>query len=158
VIQRAPNETTSLLTFEVKLLSSHCSNWFQLTDCSVHTPLKPHICEICNKSFKRPQDLKKHEKIHTEEHHQQHKHSKAITVNDPAYSIRVRQQIQGSNGRKIAGKPSSASVSSSDRDTPGTSTYSPSSRSLISGNIRYKNISAHPFAWNWPCELWSTSP
>ena len=35
---------------------------------------------MCTKSFKRPQDLKKHEKIHTEEHHAQHKHSKAITV------------------------------------------------------------------------------
>ncbi|KIO17641.1 hypothetical protein M407DRAFT_84761, partial [Tulasnella calospora MUT 4182] len=33
----------------------------------VHIPLKPHICEVCDKSFKRPQDLKKHEKIHTEE-------------------------------------------------------------------------------------------
>ncbi|KAI0034144.1 hypothetical protein K488DRAFT_37650, partial [Vararia minispora EC-137] len=30
----------------------------------VHTPLKPHACEICKKTFKRPQDLKKHEKIH----------------------------------------------------------------------------------------------
>lgn len=46
--------------------------------------------KICKKSFKRPQDLKKHEKIHTEEHHQQHKHSKAITVVDPAYVSRVR--------------------------------------------------------------------
>ncbi|KII94164.1 hypothetical protein PLICRDRAFT_36400 [Plicaturopsis crispa FD-325 SS-3] len=56
----------------------------------VHTPLKPHICEICKKPFKRPQDLKKHEKIHTEEHHAQHKHSKAVTVLDPAYVQRVR--------------------------------------------------------------------
>ncbi|CAG8450483.1 6716_t:CDS:2 [Diversispora eburnea] len=34
----------------------------------VHVPLKPHICESCKKAFKRPQDLKKHEKIHTPEH------------------------------------------------------------------------------------------
>ncbi|KAI9351884.1 hypothetical protein BD770DRAFT_368567 [Pilaira anomala] len=33
----------------------------------VHVPLKPHHCSFCDKSFKRPQDLKKHEKIHTEE-------------------------------------------------------------------------------------------
>ncbi|KAI8143897.1 hypothetical protein BJV82DRAFT_578497 [Fennellomyces sp. T-0311] len=34
----------------------------------VHVPLKPHHCAFCSKSFKRPQDLKKHEKIHSEEH------------------------------------------------------------------------------------------
>ena len=45
--------------------------------------------KICKKPFKRPQDLKKHEKIHTEAHHVQHKHSKAITVADPAYLSRV---------------------------------------------------------------------
>lgn len=36
--------------------------------------------QICSKSFKRPQDLKKHEKIHTAEHHETHKQSKAVTV------------------------------------------------------------------------------
>lgn len=46
----------------------------------VHTPLKPHACTTCNKAFKRPQDLRKHEKIHTEEHHVRHKQSKAITI------------------------------------------------------------------------------
>ncbi|KAI8096746.1 uncharacterized protein BX664DRAFT_324737 [Halteromyces radiatus] len=34
----------------------------------VHVPLKPHRCSYCKKAFKRPQDLKKHEKIHTDEH------------------------------------------------------------------------------------------
>ncbi|CEP16258.1 hypothetical protein [Parasitella parasitica] len=33
----------------------------------VHVPLKPHHCNYCEKSFKRPQDLKKHERIHNEE-------------------------------------------------------------------------------------------
>ncbi|KAI8098660.1 uncharacterized protein BX664DRAFT_381345 [Halteromyces radiatus] len=33
----------------------------------VHVPLKPHHCHYCEKSFKRPQDLKKHEKIHSED-------------------------------------------------------------------------------------------
>ncbi|KAI8867716.1 hypothetical protein GQ42DRAFT_112004, partial [Ramicandelaber brevisporus] len=30
----------------------------------IHIPLKPHKCSHCSKRFKRPQDLKKHEKIH----------------------------------------------------------------------------------------------
>lgn len=33
----------------------------------VHVPLKPHHCPLCPKSFKRPQDLKKHSKIHEDE-------------------------------------------------------------------------------------------
>jgi hypothetical protein len=32
----------------------------------VHIPLKPHKCELCTKSFKRPQDLKKHYRTHNQ--------------------------------------------------------------------------------------------
>ncbi|KAI9454160.1 hypothetical protein BJY52DRAFT_774192 [Lactarius psammicola] len=65
----------------------------------VHTPLKPHVCEICKKTFKRPQDLKKHEKIHTEEHHAQHKHSKAVTVPDSVYSRNRRESVDDDSSR-----------------------------------------------------------
>lgn len=34
----------------------------------VHVPLKPFKCSTCSKKFKRPQDLKKHLKIHVESH------------------------------------------------------------------------------------------
>lgn len=30
-------------------------------------PLKPHKCDFCGKSFKRPQDLKKHVKTHADD-------------------------------------------------------------------------------------------
>ncbi|KAI9345369.1 hypothetical protein BDR26DRAFT_893569 [Obelidium mucronatum] len=30
----------------------------------IHVPLKPHLCSVCSRGFKRPQDLKKHEKLH----------------------------------------------------------------------------------------------
>ncbi len=30
----------------------------------VHVPLKPYKCDLCGRSFKRPQDLKKHTKTH----------------------------------------------------------------------------------------------
>ncbi|KAI0673703.1 hypothetical protein C8Q78DRAFT_1018519 [Trametes maxima] len=79
------------LTCKWKDCGTTCAKRDHITShLRVHTPLKPHVCEICKKPFKRPQDLKKHEKIHTEEHHAQHKHSKAITVSDPQYSQRVR--------------------------------------------------------------------
>ncbi|KAH7334211.1 hypothetical protein B0J17DRAFT_720629 [Rhizoctonia solani] len=81
------------LTCKWKGCGATCAKRDHITShLRVHTPLKPHVCEICNKPFKRPQDLKKHEKIHTEEHHMAHRHSKAITVHDENYIERVRSQ------------------------------------------------------------------
>ncbi|KAF9513041.1 hypothetical protein BS47DRAFT_1344759 [Hydnum rufescens UP504] len=78
------------LTCKWKDCGTTCAKRDHITShLRVHTPLKPHVCEICNKTFKRPQDLKKHEKIHTQEHHARHRHSKAITVPDPTFSRRV---------------------------------------------------------------------
>ncbi|KAJ7631187.1 hypothetical protein FB45DRAFT_917781 [Roridomyces roridus] len=98
------------LTCKWKDCGTSCAKRDHITShLRVHTPLKPHICEICKKSFKRPQDLKKHEKIHTEEHHAQHKHSKAITVADPAFSSRVRGDSNAAHSKSKS--PSSASSS-----------------------------------------------
>lgn len=53
----------------------------------VHTPLKPHNCDACGKTFKRPQDLKKHERIHTEQHQQQRQQKAAQNAAARAYSM-----------------------------------------------------------------------
>lgn len=65
----------------------------------VHTPLKPHPCSVCGKTFKRPQDLKKHERIHTQEHHQLHKLSKATTSSDPEFNSRFPSNLRGDDRR-----------------------------------------------------------
>lgn len=57
-----------------------CSSALGLSWRRVNQLLTNFTLQICHKSFKRPQDLKKHEKIHTEEHHAKHAYSKAVTV------------------------------------------------------------------------------
>ncbi|KAI9434530.1 hypothetical protein F5148DRAFT_990051 [Russula earlei] len=86
------------LTCKWKDCTTTCTKRDHITShLRVHTPLKPHVCEICKKTFKRPQDLKKHEKIHTEEHHAQHKHSKALTVPDSVYARYRRESVDDSS-------------------------------------------------------------
>lgn len=134
----AQNEITSLPIFEAcpSLLFSFILLLTPLF--STHSTQTPHlrgsflslslftlftIHQICKKSFKRPQDLKKHEKIHTEEHHQQHKHSKAITVLDPLYVSRVRGPIDSKNTAK---SPTSRATSNSSSISDGTLSLSSS--------------------------------
>lgn len=65
------------------------------------TPL--NCCfQICKKTFKRPQDLKKHEKIHTEEHHAQHRHSKAVTIPDTL--SRTRREPVDDHGSRFSSR------------------------------------------------------
>ncbi|MBW0555239.1 hypothetical protein O181_094954 [Austropuccinia psidii MF-1] len=48
----------------------------------VHCPLQTNVCGICEKTFKRSYDLRKHEVTHTAEHHQAHTRSRAVIYQD----------------------------------------------------------------------------
>ncbi|EGG02951.1 uncharacterized protein MELLADRAFT_90572 [Melampsora larici-populina 98AG31] len=48
----------------------------------VHCPLQTNVCGICEKTFKRSYDLRKHEITHTAEHHQVHARSRAVIYKD----------------------------------------------------------------------------
>ncbi|KAI8811869.1 hypothetical protein BJ742DRAFT_674448, partial [Cladochytrium replicatum] len=45
-----------------------------ITHLRVHVPVKPFMCEVCGKSYKHAQDLKKHERGNHPEHFTQQEH------------------------------------------------------------------------------------
>jgi len=55
----------------------------------VHVPLKPHKCDFCGKSFKRPQDLKKHVKTHADD---------SVLSNSPGQGQNGRGSLGGNGG------------------------------------------------------------
>lgn len=59
----------------------------------VHVPLKPYHCELCPKSFKRPQDLKKHAKTHVDSHAKSLK--KMQKNGEPMVSVHLNQAVTG---------------------------------------------------------------
>ncbi|KAK4514266.1 uncharacterized protein ATC70_001857 [Mucor velutinosus] len=110
----------------------------------VHLPLKPHQCPLCSKGFKRPQDLKKHERIHTVEH------QASLLSNQPGYKP-VRRR------RKTTTEPSNKTTTNATTTTTTTTSHqqtayaSPpkdasemSSSDLSSYSPSYYSISSNP--------------
>lgn len=66
----------------------------------VHVPLKPYHCDLCPKSFKRPQDLKKHTKIHEDDHQQNLKKGQKGSKKEfiPINSVSHHQPLEINNG------------------------------------------------------------
>lgn len=65
----------------------------------VHVPLKPHKCDFCQKSFKRPQDLKKHVKTHADE---------SVLLKTPEPSGNHRSMVSMQNGYQPSSKSKAA--------------------------------------------------
>jgi hypothetical protein len=131
-----------------------------ITTYIVHTPLKPHRCAICKKTFKRPQDLKKHEKIHTEEHHALHKHSKApMALGDgrvviPSKTAKRKSAKRTDSSRSSASKTGSTGGSSVTSNSGngqqrsdsvlGTSDSEQSDSSRSNINLQHHRLGAYP--------------
>jgi len=64
----------------------------------VHVPLKPFHCDLCPKSFKRPQDLKKHSKIHADDHPKKLKKAQKQLLKQQQREAKQQMKLNKANG------------------------------------------------------------
>lgn len=67
----------------------------------VHVPLKPFHCDLCPKSFKRPQDLKKHSKIHADDHPKKLKKAQRQLLKQQQKEEKQRQRLANKKGNGV---------------------------------------------------------
>ena len=101
----------------------------------VHVPLKPHKCDFCGKSFKRPQDLKKHVKTHADD---------SVLVRSPQDQ---HGALGGPYGRPMKGKALECSWSSRGWGTP-VANLPPAPSSFYDHNAH--QMRANPAAYGQP--------
>ncbi|KAI5967522.1 RIM101 [Candida margitis] len=64
----------------------------------VHVPLKPFRCDLCPKAFKRPQDLKKHSKIHADDHPKKLKKAQRQLLKQQQKEAKQQMKLNKGNG------------------------------------------------------------
>ncbi|PLW24119.1 hypothetical protein PCASD_06705 [Puccinia coronata f. sp. avenae] len=67
----------------------------------VHCPLRTNVCGICDKTFKRSYDLRKHEVTHTAAHHELHTRSRAVvyTELEIPFTVEINSSTPVNRGR-----------------------------------------------------------
>ncbi|KAF9182645.1 hypothetical protein BGZ51_004531 [Haplosporangium sp. Z 767] len=75
----------------------------------VHVASKPYRCEVCNKGFKRPQDLKKHEKTHQDSNSTPTEPSASATAAASASPVSSSSHLQPNKGPLLPLTPPTAS-------------------------------------------------
>lgn len=66
----------------------------------VHVPLKPYHCELCPKLFKRPQDLKKHARVHADDHPKKLKRQRETPKYDLPFPEDTRKRVPYDPGQQ----------------------------------------------------------
>ncbi|KAJ3206022.1 hypothetical protein HDU82_004823 [Entophlyctis luteolus] len=62
--KKIPGVEMSLVCRWAACANSYTKRDHLISHLRIHIPFKPHLCPICHRAFKRPQDLKKHDKLH----------------------------------------------------------------------------------------------
>ncbi|KAJ3149435.1 hypothetical protein HDU89_003799 [Geranomyces variabilis] len=60
----------------------------------IHVPLKPYVCPICGRAFKRPQDRKKHDKLHENPSPGPPDHKSTGVVRNATTSLEVKKPLR----------------------------------------------------------------
>ena len=107
----------------------------------VHVPLKPHGCDYCGKSFKRPQDLKKHSRTHERSASSPPSSSEVSSVDSPPLHQPIRMKQYPSAPPRPSNYPSLAQEAIQSPEESMGPSVSPASSSLAAPPSLSRSVS-----------------